>query len=155
MMDASDGDFWGIDGNEIARFTHTGTLLQQLTYGTPNGDGPLSLVQGADGRIFGISGSSSLTVSGSVFVISGGLPAPKPLFVTLDAASGTIGSSIVIHGVHFAGTKAVAFDGLNATFEVLNDGDIRVTVPTGAKSGPISVTNAGGTTLSKRSFTVQ
>lgn len=156
MTDASDGNFWGIDGNEIDRFTHSGTLLHQVTYGNTNGDGPLSLLQGTDGRIFGISGSASLlTVNGSVFVISAGLHAPKPLFVTPDPTSGAVGSSIVIHGIHFAGTKAVAFNGVSARFQVLNDGNIRANVPAGTKSGPISVTNAGGTALSKASFTIQ
>jgi uncharacterized repeat protein (TIGR03803 family) len=153
MTDGSDGNFWGIRGNAIASFTHGGTLLNEVTYSSQNGAAPLNLIQGTDGRFFGISGNDS-TMNGSVFVVAAGLSAPKPLFVTFQPSAGTAGSPVAIHGLHFAGTKAVAFNGTRATFQVLNDDDIRVTVPAGATSGPISVTNNGGTTLSRTSFTV-
>jgi hypothetical protein len=61
---------------------------------------------------------------------------------------------VLIRGNHFIGTTAVTFNGVNATFKVLNTNFISATVPSGATSGPIAVTNAGGTTVSTGQFTV-
>jgi len=44
---------------------------------------------------------------------------------------------------------------LGAPFRVLTANYIRVTVPTGASTGKIPVTNAGGTATTTKSFTVQ
>jgi len=44
---------------------------------------------------------------------------------------------------------------VSAAFRVLNVHFIEATVPAGATSGPISVTNAGGVTTTAKSFTVQ
>jgi hypothetical protein len=61
----------------------------------------------------------------------------------------------MIHGTHFVGTTAVKFNGISAKFQVLNTGNIKATVPAGATTGPISVTNKGGKTLSKTDYTVE
>jgi hypothetical protein len=53
------------------------------------------------------------------------------------------------------GTTAVAFNGVRAMFKVLNTGNILATVPRGATTDPISITNSGGTTASKGNFTVE
>jgi hypothetical protein len=68
---------------------------------------------------------------------------------------GKAGTPVKIHGNHFVGTTAVAFNGVRAMFKVLNTGNILATVPQGATTGPISVTNPGGTTASKGNFTVE
>jgi hypothetical protein len=61
----------------------------------------------------------------------------------------------MIHGTHFVGTTAVKFNGVSAQFHVLNTGNIRATVPAGATTGPLSVTNRGGETTSQGTYTVQ
>lgn len=56
---------------------------------------------------------------------------------------------------HGVGTTAVKFNGTSApTFVVDASGFITITVPAGATSGLITVTNAGGSTTSKTRFTV-
>jgi large repetitive protein len=65
-----------------------------------------------------------------------------------------VGSTVLINGDNFIGTTAVSFNGVNASFQVLNIHFISVTVPTGATTGPVTVTNAGGTATSTQMFTV-
>jgi hypothetical protein len=93
--------------------------------------------------------------SGVVFTLDAGLAAPKPALVSFNPSRGKVGTRVNIHGNHFVGTTAVAFNGVSGTFQVLNTGNILATVPQGATTGPISVTNPGGTTASKGNFTVE
>ena len=63
-----------------------------------------------------------------------------------------VGTKILLQGAHFMGTTAVTFSGVSATFRILTANYISVTVPSGAKTGKIAVTNAGGTTTSTKPF---
>jgi hypothetical protein len=53
------------------------------------------------------------------------------------------------------GTTAVSLNGVKAKFELLTANYISVKVPAQATTGKIAVGNAGGTTTSVKSFTVQ
>jgi hypothetical protein len=49
----------------------------------------------------------------------------------------------------------VTFGGVAATsFQVISDDEVKALVPTGAKTGPITVTTPGGTGTSTTNFTV-
>jgi hypothetical protein len=61
---------------------------------------------------------------------------------------------VTITGAHFIGASSVTFNGATATFTVDSDTQIRATVPTGATTGKIGVTNAVGSALSVNDFTV-
>jgi IPT/TIG domain-containing protein len=74
--------------------------------------------------------------------------------VSFSPGSGKAGSKVTIHGGHFVGATQVTFNGVSARFQVLNTGNIRALVPTGASTGPIAVTNAGGTSIGQLNFTV-
>jgi hypothetical protein len=87
-------------------------------------------------------------------MIDAGLPAPSPIIVNFTPASGVAGTNLLLQGHHFVGTTSVSFDGVNASFQVLTVNYISVTVPAGAKTGKIAVTNAGGTTTSTKSFKI-
>jgi hypothetical protein len=90
----------------------------------------------------GTSNGVGFTVTGSTPAISGFAP-----------ASGPVGTSVVLSGTGFSGATAVAFNGTAATgFVVNSDNQITVSVPAGATTGTISVTNAGGTATSATSF---
>ena len=69
-------------------------------------------------------------------------------------ASGKPGSIVTIRGDHFVGATSITFNGVAAAFKVLSVKFITATVPAGATTGRIEVTNAGGTTVSTQSFTV-
>ena len=66
-----------------------------------------------------------------------------------------MGSKVLIRGNNFIGTTAVTFNGVSGTFRVLNVNFITATVPAAATTGPISITNLGGTTTITPGFTVR
>src|SRR5262249_18479018 len=91
----------------------------------------------------------------------GGTRAPlkiaiAPTITSLAQTSGVAGASFTITGKTFAGTTRVTFGSATAPgpFTVLSTSQLKVTVPASAVSGPITVTNAGGSTASAASFHV-
>ena len=65
-----------------------------------------------------------------------------------------MGTPVTITGTGLTQTIGVAFDGTAASFTVDSDTQITATVPSGAKSGKITVTTQGGSVSSSTSFTV-
>ena len=168
LIQASDGNLWTAfneqsanDGIVIAMSPVDGSIVRQFQFDGTNGATPLaSVVQGADGKIYGtaIAGGAvgnGKVASGTVWNLDAGLPAPKPAVPAFIPVTGTAGAKVMIRGDHFVGTTKVNFNGVSAAFQVLNVHFIEATVPAGATSGPISVTNAGGKTTTVKSFTVQ
>ncbi|MFL5952559.1 MAG: IPT/TIG domain-containing protein [Gaiellaceae bacterium] len=78
----------------------------------------------------------------------------KPSIASFSPTSGKAGTVVTISGSGFTGVTAVAFSGTGASYTVVSETTISATVPRGAKSGPISVTNQGGTATSSQSFQV-
>jgi len=81
-------------------------------------------------------------------------PTAAPSIDSFSPTSGPVGTSVKIDGANFDGTTAVKFDGTSAGFTV--DSSLRITaeVPSGATTGPISVTTPDGTDTSTTHFTV-
>ncbi len=78
-----------------------------------------------------------------------------PQLKTFTPPSGAVGTAVTITGVSLAQTTKVTFGGVAATnFAVNSDTQVTATVPTGAKTGKIVITTAGGTATSATSFTV-
>jgi uncharacterized repeat protein (TIGR03803 family) len=147
VMEASDGTLWGTSseigqGGGIVSFTHAGAPLEEINFGG------YGLMQASDGRILGLCGNE-------IFALVPALPAPKPLFVRSTTLSGAVGSTVMIQGAHLLGMTRVTFNGVSAAFKVLNAGNIAATIPAGATTGLIEVTNAGGTAASMESFTIK
>jgi hypothetical protein len=61
---------------------------------------------------------------------------------------------VTIRGDNFVGATAITFNGVSASFQELNRQFISATVHPGVTTGPIKVTNLGGTATSTRSFNV-
>jgi IPT/TIG domain-containing protein len=78
--------------------------------------------------------------------------ASKPTVASFAPTSGKAGAKVTITGANLTGASAVKFGGTKATFQVVSATKITATVPTGAKSGKISVTTATGTATSSGSF---
>ena len=72
-------------------------------------------------------------------------PPPVPIISSFTPTSGNSGTVVTINGVNFTGTTAVHFNGTSANFTFGNDTQLTATVPAGATTGPISVTNGFGT----------
>jgi len=78
-----------------------------------------------------------------------------PGIVSFSPPSGPVGTSVTITGTTFTGTTKVTFGGVKATsFQVISDSEVQAFVPTGAKTGKITVTTPGGTATSATNFTV-
>jgi uncharacterized repeat protein (TIGR03803 family) len=167
---ASDGNLWdtnftdsiGPMGSVFSINPQNGAVLQTVAFDGANGNSPeVGVIQAADGRFVGttehggtIPGGSNKFADGTVWALDAGLPAPAPAITLLNPTSGSVGSTVRINGNNFIGTTAVSFNGVSASFEVLNTQFVSATVPDGATTGPIKVTNLGGTATSTQSFDV-
>jgi len=60
-----------------------------------------------------------------------------------------------VHGSGFTGTTSVTFNGVSATYTFVSDSKLTAVVPAASTTGPIQVTNPGGTATSPSSFVVQ
>ncbi|MDO7884562.1 IPT/TIG domain-containing protein [Hymenobacter cheonanensis] len=78
-----------------------------------------------------------------------------PIISSFSPDNGAAGTSVTITGLNFNGTTAVAFNGVAAPFTVNSNTQLTVSVPAGATTGPITVTNALATGRSASSFVVQ
>jgi LysM repeat protein len=79
---------------------------------------------------------------------------PAPTITSFSPASGAPGATVTIKGTNLSGATTVTIGGKVAT--IISDGanKIKVKVPTGAHSGVIRVTTAGGTAVSSAKFKV-
>lgn len=75
---------------------------------------------------------------------------------SFDPVEGAVGTLVVIQGTGFTGVQTVTFGGGVEVASVTQaaDTELRVMVPEGAKTGPITVTTPAGTGTSTRAFTV-
>ena len=102
------------------------------------------------GRI-SVSNAFGTDVSQGNFAVTG---TGAPVITGFNPHSGPAGTQVSIFGSNFTGTTAVRFNGTAANFTIVNNGKLIATVPGGATSGKISVTNAIGTTVTQGTFTV-
>jgi uncharacterized repeat protein (TIGR03803 family) len=167
---ASDGNLWDTNftdavapmGSVFSINPEDGSVLQTFPFDGANGNQPeVSVIQAADGTFVGttelggtISGGGQEFADGTVWTLDAGLPAPAPAIALLNSTSGSVGSTVLINGNNFIGATAVSFNGVSASFQVLNTQFVSATVPAGATTGPVTVTNAGGTATSTQTFTV-
>ena len=78
-----------------------------------------------------------------------------PSISSFTPTSGPVGTSVAIKGNTLTGTTKVTFGGVAATsYQVISDTEVDALVPTGAVTGKITVTTAGGTATSATNFTV-
>jgi hypothetical protein len=79
------------------------------------------------------------------FTLTGSPPPPVPVISGFTPTQGPIGTPVTISGYGFMGTSEVSFGTVDASFTVVNDGQINATVPDGAVTAPITVVAPGGT----------
>jgi hypothetical protein len=101
-----------------------------------------------DGALTGLltvgnaNGTTSATLHVKPMISSG----PSP-------THGPAGTVVTLTGAAFTGTSHVTVGGVTALFGIVNYHDLHVTIPAAAVTGPIAVSNAGGT-ASSATFTV-
>jgi uncharacterized repeat protein (TIGR03803 family) len=153
MIQGSDGNLYvttqqGDLSATLFQVTTSGqyTLLHKFSGGTC----PCFLTQGSDGIIYGAAQSGGSAGIGYIFALDGGLPKPAPQALEFRPGHGRPGAKVRIWG-HNLFKASVQFNGVSAT-EVSNAGSnyVFATVPTGATSGPITVTTPGGTSTTQQ-----
>jgi IPT/TIG domain len=137
------GDVTGVDFNGTNQGSFSGVGTTQVTAAVPSG--------ATTGKITVLTPNPD-TPSASVFVVGA---AAAPTITSFTPASGPIGSTVAITGTNFGCTTAVKFNTTTVTSFTLNSAtSITATVPTGATTGKISVTNPISTATSATDFTV-
>ena len=116
---------------QVTATVPTGATTGAIGVSTPNGTG---------------SSAGNFTVTAP--------PVSAPTIASFAPTSGPVGTSVLLTGTDFSGATALTFNGLAATFVVNSATSITATVPTGATTGVIRVTTAGGSASSATSFTV-
>src|SRR5437870_12550503 len=139
------GDKWRLtaDGNTLEVFRNGVSQFTYVTDGSyPTGDVGIETL------------SSAFTLSGWAGGETTSTPPAPPTISDFTPASGPVGTSVQINGTNFSGASAVTFGSKSATYAVSSPTLIQATVPSGATTGPISVTTDGGTVSSVSNFTV-
>ncbi|MFN9111689.1 MAG: beta strand repeat-containing protein, partial [Bacteroidota bacterium] len=99
--------------------------------------------------------SGAIASSLSDFYFSANENTAPPTISAFTPAAREVGGNVSIRGSLFTGASAVSFNGVNQpSYTVVNDTLITTTVPVGATTGPVSVTNIHGTGTSVINFTV-
>lgn len=163
MILGTDGNFYGttISGGAnnrgaIFQITPGGTFKVLYSFcsqsGCADGESPYSgLIQSTNGNFYGTtSDGGGGENGGTAFKLSMDLPP----FVQSLPASGAVGAQVTILGTDLTGATSVTFDGVAATFKVIEPTAILATVPTGAHTGRIKVETPGGALVSNVAFRV-
>jgi hypothetical protein len=103
----------------------------------------------------GIASVSGLSSTGSFITFTGTELAAPPTINVVSPSAASIGAAVTIRGSLFTGSTALNFNGVAQTvYTIVDDTTITTTVPAGATTGPIQITNAFGTGTSAFNFTV-
>jgi uncharacterized repeat protein (TIGR03803 family) len=147
----------GVVGTSV---TITGVSLTQTTAVTI-GTKPASFAVDSDTQITATVPAGAKTGTTIIVTTAGGTATSKAKFTVVPEVtsftptSGPTGTSVTISGNSFTGTTKVTFGGVAATsYKAKSDTTVDALVPTGAVTGPIAVTTAGGTGSSTTKFTV-
>lgn len=123
-------------GNPVVRFNGvTGSII-----GTPTAEQIVARVPGS-----ATSGPISITTTNGMVSSSTNFFLP-PIIINYNPVSGGAGTIVELSGYNFTNATDVSFNGVSASFSVVNNNTINATVPVGAMTGPISVTTPGGAT---------
>ena len=124
------------------------------------GSGSASFTVVSDTYLTAVVPASGSTGTVTVTTPSGTLKSKQifkvlPVILSFAPPSGPVGTQVTITGTGLTGASKVTFGGVKATSYTVNSGtQITAAVPTGAKTGKIGVTTAGGIASSKTTFTV-
>jgi uncharacterized repeat protein (TIGR03803 family) len=157
LVQANDGNLYGTtyfgDGT-IFQVTLGGECNTVYTFtGESDGSVPYSgLVRGIDGNLYGTAYAGGVG-NGTIYRLSV-QQEPAPTISSFTPKSGFPGTSVIITGTNLSYATSVTFNGTPATITSDTATQIVATVPSGATTGPISVTTLGGTVTTTSNFTV-
>ena len=161
IMQAADGNLYGgTKSQAIFRYdmtAHTLTNAFQLPSGGVDGLCTCQLIQGMDGKLYGVTNNGGpWPGDGVVFSLDFGLPRPKPVVTALYPSAGAAGQQVMLWGKYLLAASSVTFNGAPATtIHITSEQSVSVTVPEDATSGPVTITTPNGTFTTTQPFTVQ
>jgi uncharacterized repeat protein (TIGR03803 family) len=157
LIQASDGNFYGTtyggganDEGTVFQLSPAGILTTLRSFGFHDGRYPSGLIQVPSGNFWGTTFGGGSGSDGTMFVLGVGL---GPFVETLPI-SGTVGTPVTILGPEVTGATSVTFNGTPATFQIVSGHTIKTTVPSGATTGPVTVTTPSRTLTSNVNFQV-
>jgi uncharacterized repeat protein (TIGR03803 family) len=155
----SDGNFYGTttaggangDGT-IFSITPGGTVTDLYDFTPADGQSSVAgVIQSTNGTFYGATDDGGTSGDGTVFSLNTGL-AP---FVSLTVTSAKEGAAVGILGQGFSSSSVVEFGGVQATaVKKIGTTYLNATVPTGALTGPVTVTTGATKLTSNRVFRV-
>jgi uncharacterized repeat protein (TIGR03803 family) len=158
LIQGSDGNLYGTtygNGRAATLFQVTTSGQYTLLHTMAAGDCGCGLTLGSDGNIYGEATGGGPTGAGFIFALEGFPNKPAPRALSFSPAQGPVGTKVRIWGYNLF-HAAVQFNGAAST-TVSNAGPnyVFATVPTGATTGPITVTTPGGSSTTAASFIVK
>jgi uncharacterized repeat protein (TIGR03803 family) len=158
LVQANDGNFYGVASaggtlgfGTIFKMTSTGTFTVLYNFENTYGATPeVTLFQHTNGILYGDTDRGGPNDVGVFYSLNIGAAE----FARLQSTSGKVGSSVAIFGQGFTGTKTVSFSGVNATPVSVTDTYLTVNVPSGAKTGTVTVVRPSGSLNSIQQFKV-
>jgi uncharacterized repeat protein (TIGR03803 family) len=138
----------------------TGVSLTQATKVTIGGKAATFTVN-SDTQVTATVPAGAKTGAKITITTPGGIASSPLAFAVVPSitgftpASGPVGTSVTITGNSFTKATKVTFGGVAATsYQAISDTQVGALVPTGAVTGPIAITTAGGTGTSSTNFKV-
>jgi len=114
------------------------------------------MLQGSDGKIYGVSTDGGSGGGGVFFSVDAGLPPPQPVIQLFSPMQASAGARVELWGSNLLGATSVTFDGIPCTNVLASTSQsVFVNVPEGATSGPITIATPNGSFTTQESFTVQ
>ncbi len=106
--------------------------------------------------IAAFSGGSVRWLLGLLLVCAGGLHAraQAPTITSFSPSSGPVGTTVVINGTNFTPPISISFTGNASASGSFTSTTVMATVPSGAQSGPITITTSHGSAITATGFTV-
>lgn len=162
LLQATDGNFYGaaasnpgVSEGVIYQLTPSGTYSMLFNLNEPGdaypGQSPqVPLFQHTTGAIYGDTEGGGTAGMGVLYSLDMGLGP----FVSFLPPAAKESKTVEFLGQGFTGTSAVSFDHTPATFQVVSDTYLTATVPSGAKTGFVTVTTPGATLTSSKKFLV-
>jgi uncharacterized repeat protein (TIGR03803 family) len=159
MVQASDGNLYGallVGGGGagyglIFRATLDGVVTPIQNFTAAGGfDADSALIQHTNGELYGGTQVGGKYNAGTIYSLDLGLPP----FVSYLPTYGRAGAEVEILGQGFGNSTEVFFNGKRAARTIVNPTFIEATVPSGASTGPITVTTENGTLASNIVFIV-
>jgi uncharacterized repeat protein (TIGR03803 family) len=153
---ATDGNFYGMatggstnDDGTIYRMSPSGSLSVLFDFDSESGSQPYGTpLQHTSGMLYGATFAGGTYNNGTFYSLDVGLAS----FVSLVPSTRKVGQTVGILGQGFSGTTGVSFNGTPTNFTIESGTFLEATVPSGATTGPVTVTTPSGTLTSNTPF---